>query len=118
MKRKTKLRLEKKMEILYHLLYKEVFGNCNREFDLERTIKACEDRRSEIRTLFNLHKIVYPEYWYDPNVKQPETIDKLSGDLDYISDRFNCPHRLYEMFMAPIWYDCLKNGQTLHRLTI
>jgi hypothetical protein len=104
MKRKTKLRREKKFKYLYKFLMKNVFERANK---FEERIKLIEQYNKEFRAMYR-----YCTYRYDfelCKLSDFRDLEQLEGKIDYVSDRFGCLHRLYLLIYAPEFYKALKN---------
>jgi hypothetical protein len=104
MRRKHKLKLQRKFSIIDRLLYRKVF-NCNdSKLVLVDMVTACIKYRSEILKLYKLAKI---QCDYEFTMEQPESLEGLYNELCYISDRFGCIHRIQLMLNTPEYYDNL-----------
>jgi hypothetical protein len=104
MKRKTKLRRQKKFGYLYAFLKKNVF-DCSNTF--EERIELIEKYHNEFKAMYR-----YCDYRYNfkrVELTDYESLEDLENAIDYVSDRFGCLHRLDLLIYVPEFYKALTN---------
>ena len=120
MKHKTFNRLNRKAKTWKHIIANHIFVDCLNERSLDETIKMIELYSGVIRkyrtflgycmqATYNEHKWAYePDLRTGDETYGYESLEKIKGDLNYISDRFAAEFRLTWLLQVPEKVSMLK----------
>lgn len=115
MKRKTKLRIERRLACYKHIVANHIFDGYYYR-GLDETVKRIEKYRGVIsryvEALNTVDKYPWPasETLKAVNSYGYKNLNDIDGNLAYISDRFSCQFRLIWMLGIPKNYHNLKKS--------
>jgi hypothetical protein len=118
MKRSTKKRIKKKIQIWYSLVYSKVFKNYleNGEFNLDEICRGIVEVSSVICCLCREEKRISYVGYEIPNPYESygyKSLENIELDLRYMSDRFHDPKKMLWLLYVPSEVARLKREATV-----